>query len=141
MIHLVLDDFCDEAFEFLFLHAEELIAVLDLDFLIARGLPRAGKGEAALFGFVGTGSGEALRVVHDDDILSLTEGDDGFRKADHVRGEPRAGVSMGGEGVFQVFGDGLVLASGGRGLLLKKYDVFHNVSFHEISFLREGGTW
>ena len=48
---------------------------------------------------------------------------------------------MGGEGVFQVFGDGLVLESGGRSLLLKKYDVFHNVSFHGMSFLREGGTW
>ena len=45
---------------------------------------------------------------------------------------------MGGEGVFQVFGDGFVLESGGRSLLLKKYDVFHNVSFHGISFLREG---
>ena len=30
MIHLVLDDFCDEALEFLFLHAEELIAALGL---------------------------------------------------------------------------------------------------------------
>ena len=138
MIHLVLDDFCDEAFESLFLHAEKLVAVLDLDLLIARGLPLAGKGEAALLGFVGAGSGKALGIVHDDDILPLTEGDDGFGKADHVRGEPRAGVSMGGEGVFQVFGDGLVLESGGRSLLLKKYDVFHNVSFHGMSFLWEG---
>lgn len=138
MIHLVLDDFCDEAFESFFLHAEKLVAVLDLDLLIARGLPLAGKGEAALLGFVGAGSGKALGIVHDDDILPLTEGDDGFGKANHVRGEPRAGVSMGGEGVFQVFGDGLVLESGGRSLLLKKYDVFHNVSLHGMSFLREG---
>lgn len=138
MIHLVLDDFCDEAFESLFLHAEKLVAVLDLDLLIARGFPLAGKGEAALLGFVGAGSGKALGIVHDDDILPLTEGDDGFGKADHVRGEPCAGVSMGGEGVFQVFGDGLVFESGGRSLLLKKYDVFYNVSFHGMSFLREG---
>ena len=138
MIHLVLDDFCDEAFESLFLHAEKLVAVLDLDLLIARGLPLAGKGEATLLGFVGTGGGKSLGIVHDDDILPLTEGDNGFGKADHVRGEPRAGVSMGGEGVFQVFGDGLVLESGGHSLLLKKYDVFHNVSFHGMSFLREG---
>ena len=101
MIHLVLDDFCDEAFESLFLHAEKLVAVLDLDLLIARGLPLAGKGEAALLGFVGAGSGKAFGIVHDDDILPLTEGDDGFGKTDHVRGEPRAGVSMGGKGVFQ----------------------------------------
>lgn len=121
MVHFMLHDFCCKTGELLFLFMEIFIFIADFDPVMAPAGAAAGKGETALFRFVGgRGSFCYLRIVHEKKVSIVRYGNDGLRAADHVGRQAHTVFTVSGQGVIQVSAFGRVLPSGFLCLPLKE---------------------
>ena len=133
----MLDDLGGEAGEFLFLLLEAEVTEGDFDAGVAGRGPFAGQGQAAFLSFVGFGGclGDD-RIQHGNRGRADVDGDDAFLYANHIGSETDTVVSMGGQRVQKVVGDGDIFARGWFGFLSEEQCVFDdftdhgNTSFH-----------
>ncbi len=130
VVDLVLDDLRRKAGVGFQARFEALVLVLHLDRAIPLGLSRAGEGQAALFGLVGTGVFDDLRVEHHGRAAVVVEDDDPLGYPDHVRGHTDAAVPVRRERVSQVLRDGQIQHRGRRGFLCEEDRVFYNGLYH-----------
>ena len=78
------------------------VLVLHRDCLIPCGLPRPGKGQAALLGLVGVGLCRDDRVEHHDVFAVRMYDDDPLSHADHVPRHAHAAIRVGGQRVLHI---------------------------------------